>query len=74
MHQEVTAEYVKRLLRGELRLRDRDLQLQASEMVTEDAENLHYFFSAMVRRRNKLAVLTFKSDYNKSQDGRSGSH
>lgn len=57
MHQEVTAEYVKRLLKGELKLKDKALQLKACETVTEDAEKLHDFFGAMVRRRIEPTVL-----------------
>lgn len=50
MHQEVTAEYVRRLLKGELKLKDKALQLKACENVTQDAENLHHVFVAMVSR------------------------
>lgn len=57
MHQEVTAEYVKRLLKGELKLKDKALQLKAYERVTEDAENLHDLFVAMVSRRNEPKVF-----------------
>lgn len=57
MHQEVTAEYVKRLLKGELKLKDKALQLKACETVTEDAEKLHDVFSAMVRRRIEPTVF-----------------
>lgn len=52
MHLEVTAEYVKRLLKGELKLKDKSLQLKACETVVEDAENLHDLFVAMVRGRH----------------------
>lgn len=51
MHQEVTAEYVRRLLKGELKLKDKALQLKACEVVTDDAESLTRLFATMVRRR-----------------------
>lgn len=60
MHQEVAAEYVRRLLKGELRLKDKALQLKACQTVTEDAENLHQFFTAMVRRGNEPAEFSVK--------------
>lgn len=49
MHQEVTAEYVKRLLKGELKLKDQALQLKAWETVLEDADKLDDLFLAEVR-------------------------
>lgn len=52
MHQEVTAEYVRRLLKGELKLKDRALQLKACQVVTEDAEDLHQLFASMVRTQS----------------------
>lgn len=57
MHQEVTAEYVKRLLKGELKLKDKALQLKACERVTDDAENLTDLFVAMVRGWHQTTVL-----------------
>lgn len=57
MHQEVTAEYVKRLLKGELKLKDKALQLKACEVVTDDAESLTRLFVTMVRRRHRTAVF-----------------
>lgn len=53
MHLEVTVEYVKRLLKGELKLKDKSLQLKACETLMEDAKNLHAFFITLVRGRNE---------------------
>lgn len=49
MHQEVTAEFLKRLLKGELKLKDKALQLKAYETVMDNAESLHDLFASMVR-------------------------
>lgn len=57
MHREVTAEYVRRLLKGELKLKDKALQLKACEAVTDDAESLTRLFVAMVRRRHQRLRL-----------------
>lgn len=62
MHQEVTAEYVKRLLKGELKLKDKALQLKACEVVTEDAEALHELFVTMVRRRHQTKVFSVEAN------------
>lgn len=69
MHEEVTAEYVRRLLKGELKLKDKTLQLKACQKVVEDAENLHRLFTTMVRRSSEPTVFSvtakekaFKSD------------
>lgn len=64
MHQEVTAEYVKMLLKGELKLKDKALQLKACETVMEDAENLHDLFVDMVRRRNRTTVFWVAANEN----------
>lgn len=52
MHQEVAEEYVRRLLKGGLKLKDRALQLQAYNTMKDDAESLHDFFAGMVRTRH----------------------
>lgn len=49
MHQDVAVEYVKRLLRGGVKLKDHNLQVKAYNSMKDDAENLHRFFSGMVR-------------------------
>lgn len=64
MHQEVTAVYVKRLLKGELKLKDKALQLKACETVMEDAANLHNLFVAMVRRRKETTVFWVAANEN----------
>lgn len=48
-HQEVTVEYVKRLLRGEVKLKDKERQDKAYVTVKNDAERLHSLFIKMVR-------------------------
>lgn len=55
LHQEVTAEYVRRLLKGEVKLKDSGKQLEAFAAVTENAESLHELFSQMVRVQLALA-------------------
>lgn len=49
MHQDVAVEYVKRLLKGGIKLKDQNLQLQAYNNMKDDAEYLHRFFKGMVR-------------------------
>lgn len=48
MHQDVAVEYVRRLLKGGVKLKDQNLQLKAFNRMKDDAENLHRFFSRMV--------------------------
>lgn len=50
MHQDVAVEYVKRLLKGGIKLKDQKLQLEAYNKIKDDAENLHDFFIEMVSR------------------------
>lgn len=52
LHHEVTAEYVKRLLKGEVKLKDREQQLKAFNTVKSDAESLHELFSKLVSVRH----------------------
>ncbi|XP_003962908.2 tumor necrosis factor alpha-induced protein 2 [Takifugu rubripes] len=69
MHQEVTAEYVRRLLKGELKLKDKALQLKACEVVTDDAESLTRLFVAMGSKEDWLKeILTKIADVLKLQD------
>lgn len=49
MHQEVTAEYLRRLLKGDIKLKDKALQLKAYETIKDNAESLHDLFAHMVR-------------------------
>uniref|UniRef100_A0A3P9AZC2 Tumor necrosis factor alpha-induced protein 2-like n=1 Tax=Maylandia zebra TaxID=106582 RepID=A0A3P9AZC2_9CICH len=46
LHQEVTVEYVQRLLKGEVKLKDKDRQLKAYKTVQENAERLHELFGS----------------------------
>ncbi|XP_061156756.1 tumor necrosis factor alpha-induced protein 2-like isoform X2 [Syngnathus typhle] len=45
LHQEVSVAYVRRLLRGEIRLKDKQQQQQAAINVDDDARHLHDFFA-----------------------------
>uniref|UniRef100_A0A3Q3DPK0 Tumor necrosis factor alpha-induced protein 2-like n=1 Tax=Hippocampus comes TaxID=109280 RepID=A0A3Q3DPK0_HIPCM len=45
LHQEVSVEYARRLLKGELRLKDKQQQQQAADNVDDDACALHDFFA-----------------------------
>ncbi|XP_035761769.1 tumor necrosis factor alpha-induced protein 2-like [Neolamprologus brichardi] len=49
LHQEVTVEYVQRLLKGKVKLKNTKKQLKAYETVKENAEKLHELFARMVR-------------------------
>ncbi|XP_061551811.1 tumor necrosis factor alpha-induced protein 2-like isoform X2 [Phycodurus eques] len=44
LHRDVSVEYVRRLLKGELRLKDKQQQQQAADNVDRDASALHDFF------------------------------
>lgn len=69
MHQDVAVEYVKRLLKGGIKLKDQNLQLEAYNKIKDDAENLHDFFIQMVSRlgdvpleiscQDKLQIIWF---------------
>ncbi|XP_077587374.1 tumor necrosis factor alpha-induced protein 2-like [Stigmatopora nigra] len=45
LHQEVSLEYVRRLLEGDLRFKDKQQQQKAATKVEDDAHSLHCFFS-----------------------------
>ncbi|XP_077396083.1 tumor necrosis factor alpha-induced protein 2 isoform X2 [Festucalex cinctus] len=45
LQQEVSVEYVRRLLKGEIRLKDKRQQQQAADNVEDDARALHDFFT-----------------------------
>lgn len=49
MHQDVAVEYVTRLLKGGIKLKDQNLQLKAYNNMKDNAEDLHCFFTKMVR-------------------------
>ncbi|XP_054653645.1 tumor necrosis factor alpha-induced protein 2-like [Dunckerocampus dactyliophorus] len=44
LHQEVALEYVRRLLKGELKLKDKEQQHRACILMKENTESLHYLF------------------------------
>ncbi|XP_026163471.1 tumor necrosis factor alpha-induced protein 2 isoform X2 [Mastacembelus armatus] len=68
-HQEVTVEYVKRLLKGNVKLKDKDLQLRAYMTVKDNAESLHDLLSRMGSREVWLKeVLTSIGEVLKIQD------
>ncbi|XP_042357203.1 tumor necrosis factor alpha-induced protein 2-like isoform X2 [Plectropomus leopardus] len=60
LHQEVTAEYVKRLLKGQIKLKDMRQQLKAYETVKDDAESLHDLFVKMGSREDWLKEILNK--------------
>ncbi|XP_036928402.1 tumor necrosis factor alpha-induced protein 2 isoform X1 [Acanthopagrus latus] len=60
LHQEVTTEYVKRLLKGEVKLKDREMQLKAFKTVKSDAESLHELFSSMGSKEGWLKEVLIK--------------
>uniref|UniRef100_A0A672HDJ2 Exocyst complex component Sec6 n=2 Tax=Salarias fasciatus TaxID=181472 RepID=A0A672HDJ2_SALFA len=60
LHREVTEEYVKRLLRGEVRLKDKEKQLKAYATVKDDADSLHRLFSRMGSQEDWLKEILHK--------------
>lgn len=63
-HQEVTVEYVKRLLKRQVKLKDEERQLQAHTTVKGDAESLHSLFSEMVRIQKECINMLVINMYN----------
>uniref|UniRef100_A0A4W6FXG9 Tumor necrosis factor, alpha-induced protein 2b n=1 Tax=Lates calcarifer TaxID=8187 RepID=A0A4W6FXG9_LATCA len=59
-HQEVTVEYVKRLLRGEVKLKDKERQDKAYVTVKNDAERLHSLFIKMGSKEDWLKEILIK--------------
>ncbi|KAM3594690.1 uncharacterized protein V6R79_012248 [Siganus canaliculatus] len=59
LHQEVTVEYVRRLLKGE-KLKDKALQLKAYETMTSNAESLHTLFVTMGSSQHWLKEVLHK--------------
>ncbi|XP_042079692.1 exocyst complex component 3-like protein 2 [Haplochromis burtoni] len=69
LQQEMTVEYVRRLLKGEVKLRDKDRQLKAYETVQENAERLHKLFARMGSKQDWLKeILTKIAEVLKLQD------
>lgn len=55
--EEVTVEYVRRLLKGDVKLKDRNQQNQAYHEVKENAEGLRTFFLGMVSNPSLLQLM-----------------
>ncbi|XP_039897367.1 tumor necrosis factor alpha-induced protein 2-like isoform X3 [Simochromis diagramma] len=69
LQQEMTVEYVRRLLKGEVKLKDKDRQLKAYETVQENAERLHKLFARMGSKQDWLKeILTKIAEVLKLQD------
>ncbi|XP_039459627.1 tumor necrosis factor alpha-induced protein 2-like [Oreochromis aureus] len=69
LHQEVTEEYVRRLLKGEVKLKDSNQQQKAYETVKENAEKLHELFAKMGSKQDWLKeILTKMAEVLKLQD------
>ncbi|XP_054913286.1 tumor necrosis factor alpha-induced protein 2 [Poeciliopsis prolifica] len=69
LHQEVTQQYVKRLLRGEVKLKDREHQQRAFDTVMDNAESLHKLFTSMGSQEEWLKeILTSMAEVLKLQD------
>ncbi|CAI5697057.1 unnamed protein product [Oreochromis niloticus] len=69
LHQEVTEEYVRRLLKGEVKLKDSNQQQKAYETVKENAEKLHELFAKMGSKQDWLKeILTKIAEVLKLQD------
>ncbi|XP_035530467.1 tumor necrosis factor alpha-induced protein 2-like isoform X2 [Morone saxatilis] len=69
LHQEVTAEYVKRLLKGEVKLRNKEQQEEACDMIIDNAESLHELFTNTGSKEERLRkILTMIAEVLKLQD------
>ncbi|XP_030574335.1 tumor necrosis factor alpha-induced protein 2-like [Archocentrus centrarchus] len=69
LHQKVTEEYVQKLLRGEVKLKDSDRQQKAYMTVNENAERLHELFTRMGSKQEWLKeILTKIAEVLKLQD------
>ncbi|XP_058471653.1 tumor necrosis factor alpha-induced protein 2-like isoform X1 [Solea solea] len=68
-HQDVTVEYVRRLLRGDVKLKDKERQNAAFAVVKNDAESLHALFVRMGSNQDWLKeILTKIAEVLKLQD------
>ncbi|KAK2826755.1 hypothetical protein Q5P01_020969 [Channa striata] len=56
-HRDVTVEYVKRLLRGEVKLKEKHQQHQACMVVKDNADSLHHTFSKMGSKEEWLKEI-----------------
>ncbi|XP_037602954.1 tumor necrosis factor alpha-induced protein 2 isoform X1 [Sebastes umbrosus] len=69
LHQEVTVEYVRRLLKGQVKLKDKERQLKAYETVKDNAERVHVLFVKMGSEEDWLKeILTKIAEVLKLQD------
>ncbi|XP_039993957.1 tumor necrosis factor alpha-induced protein 2-like isoform X2 [Xiphias gladius] len=59
-HHEVTVEYVKRLLKGEVKLKDKQQQHKAYMTVKDNAESLHNLFVKMSSKEDWLKEILTK--------------
>ncbi|XP_071353729.1 tumor necrosis factor alpha-induced protein 2-like [Trachinotus anak] len=59
-HQEVTVEYVRRLLKGDVKLKDKERQEKAYMTVKDNAESLHSFFVRMGSKEEWLREILTK--------------
>ncbi|KAF3845104.1 hypothetical protein F7725_008267 [Dissostichus mawsoni] len=60
LQQEVTVEYVRRLLKGKVKLKDKKEQLKAYLTVKDNADNLHHLFVQMGSEEDWLKEILFK--------------
>ncbi|KAE8290327.1 hypothetical protein D5F01_LYC12049 [Larimichthys crocea] len=69
LYEEVTVEYVKRLLRGDVKLKDKEQQLKAYNTMRDNAESLHSLFTSMGSKQEWLKeILTTIAEVLKLQD------
>ncbi|CAK6980988.1 tumor necrosis factor alpha-induced protein 2-like [Scomber scombrus] len=69
LHQEVTVEYVRRLLKGEVKLKNMECEEKAYKTVIDNAESLHNFFSEQGSKEDWLKkVLNEIAEVLKFQD------
>ncbi|AWP15985.1 putative tumor necrosis factor alpha-induced protein 2 [Scophthalmus maximus] len=68
-HEEVTVEYVRRLLKGEVKLRGKEQQSEAYATVMDNAESLHKLFAEMGSKEDWLRdILTNIAEVLKLQE------
>ncbi|XP_062296798.1 tumor necrosis factor alpha-induced protein 2-like, partial [Scomber scombrus] len=60
LHQEVTVEYVRRLLKGEVKLKNMECEEKAYKTVIDNAESLHNFFSEQGSKEDWLKEVLNK--------------
>ncbi|NP_001133726.1 tumor necrosis factor alpha-induced protein 2 [Salmo salar] len=57
LHLEVTVEYVRRLLKRKIKLRDKEMQEQAARLLCEDGQRLHKLFTEAGSREEWLSDI-----------------